>query len=301
MLKDEIKQCAMEIGFDLAGVTAPDVHHPERYLDWIKAGYAGSMGYMQKNIDKRANPRELMDGVESIICLGVNYYQEAEPSKSGRIARYAWGMDYHVVLKNKLYQLAERIKEITGKDFRSRAFVDSGPVLEKQLAEQSGIGWIGKNSCLINKRYGSFIFLCELFVDFEIPPDEPTKNYCGRCRRCIDACPTGAIVSPGVVDCRRCISYLTIESTNEITEDVGDWIFGCDICQEVCPFNTKASTTGIEEFRNHILGPSVDSAEIMSWDEDSYRKKVSGSAADRAGLDQWKRNAKIVSGDTHER
>ncbi len=305
MLKDKIKQFAIDTGFDLAGITAPEINHPERYLEWIGEGYASSMGYMERNIDKRIHPRKLMDGVRSVICLGVNYYQNAEFAHSGRVARYAWGRDYHVVLKRKLYLLADKIKKVIGRDFRFRAFVDSGPVLEKELAEQAGIGWIGRNSCLVNKKYGSFIFLCELFVDFYIPPDEPAKNYCGRCRRCIDACPTGAIVSPGVVNSGRCISYLTIENADEIIPElagkIGNRIFGCDSCQEVCPFNRKAPATEVEEFREHILGPSVAPEKVLGWDEDSYQRAISGSSAGRAGLDKWKRNAKIILGDNYDR
>ncbi len=297
-LKRKIIAASQTIGFDLIGVSQPKINNPEMFLDWIDAGYYGSMQYMRKNIDKRLDPKKLMPDVKSIICLGVSYYQPPIkiPEDTGRIAMYAWGADYHIILKRKLRLLADEIKSILNRNFRYRAFVDSAPVLETILAQQAGLGWIGKNSCLINKKFGSFFFLCELFVDFELPADSPAKNHCGKCQRCIDACPAKAIVRAGIVDARKCISYLTIEYRGQIGEaqakTIGNWIFGCDVCQEVCPFNKKLFSTRTEEFRNHILGPYVKINDVLSWDENSYKEKTANSPAARASLEQWKRNAR---------
>ena len=317
-LKRTIILLAQQEGFDIVGISPPKISNPEIFINWLESGYCADMRYMNRNVDKRLNPSKLMSEVKSIICLGISYYQRIETlynednlqknaidekqSRKGRIAMYAWGQDYHIVLKKKLHQLADKIKKILGRDFRYRAFVDSAPVLETILAEQAGLGWIGKNSCLVNKKLGSFFFLCELFVDFELPTDKPAKNYCGQCRKCIDACPAGAIVAPKIVDARKCISYLTIEHKGKFSEQqakiIGNWIFGCDICQNVCPFNRKAKPTMLNEFRELILGPTIDVNEILHWSEEEYLSRTKGSAAERASIEQWKRNAKILTKNT---
>jgi epoxyqueuosine reductase len=299
-LKQDIFTLARDIGFDLVGVTAPKVEDPGPYLDWLQAGRAGTMGYMGRNIEKRLNPQKLVPEVKSILCLAVNYFQKTpNPSEArGQIARYAWGRDYHLVVKEMLCRLAEKIQGLVKRDFKYRAFVDSAPVMEKALAYQAGLGWIGKNGCLIHKRLGSFLFLGELFLDFELPPDESGKSYCGRCQKCLTACPTGAICRPGMVDARRCISYLTIEHQGPIepalAEKMTPWLFGCDICQEVCPFNQKCPETRIEDFRQNVLGSQIDPAEILTWDETTHHERTAPSAGERAGLDQWQRNAETL-------
>ena len=302
-LKETIRQAAFELGFDLAGISAPRVEprYREAYLDWIERGRQGGMGYMAQNLDKRLDPGRLVAGVRSVLCLGSSYHQEAAtPDGGGRVAMYAWGRDYHRVLKDRLRRLAGWLSGMAGREVRYRAFVDSAPVLEKALAEQAGLGWIGSNGCLINRRLGSFFFLAELFADLELPVDQPAKNHCGACRRCVDACPTGAIVAPGVVDARRCISYLTIEHRDRIDPTlagkVGPWIFGCDACQVVCPFNRFARTTRIDEFRQHRLGPRIDPAEAARWTDEQYEARTAGSAGARATLEMWRRNAGLVAG-----
>jgi epoxyqueuosine reductase len=301
-LKQNILDAAVhEVGFTLAGVAGPEAFDPGRYHDWLDRGYAGSMAYLHRNLEKRFNPSLLIPGVRSILCVGLNYYQEtseSQPAGVGRVSLYARGADYHRVVRQMLHRLAEKIRIIRGGDFHYRAFVDSAPVMEKLLAVRAGLGWIGKNGCLVNRHWGSFLFLGELFVDFEIEPDTPTKNYCGRCRRCIDACPTGAIVAPQTVDARRCVSYLTIEHRGEIDEDLkskmGHRLFGCDQCQNVCPFNRKCRETLSEEFRRPILGESLDPNEILNWDETICKNRTTRSAGERADLQQWRRNARIV-------
>ncbi len=305
-LKQEIVLIARQEGFDVVGVSRPEINKSSEFLNWLDKGYFGGMEYMCRNIEKRLEPVKLMKGVRSIICFGVSYYQPIvlpvendENYRLGRVAMYAWGHDYHVVLKRKLHSLAKRIKEILGREFRYRAFVDSAPVLETNLAWQAGLGWIGRNGCLVNKRLGSFLFLCELFVDFELPADEPGKNYCGKCTKCIEACPVGAIVESGIVDARKCVSYLTIEYNGQISKEqkkiIGNWIFGCDACQEVCPFNKRAKQTQIREFREHILGPVMNVDEILSWNDYDYKHRTRESPGARANLSQWKRNAQIVA------
>jgi epoxyqueuosine reductase len=301
-LKQDIFASALEIGFDLAGVTEPKVINTRTFLEWQQSGLAGTMGYMGRNIEKRLGPRKLVPEVKSILCVGLNYFQTVPaPSDSGgKISRYAWGKDYHLVVREMLHRLADKICGIVKGDFAYRAFVDSAPVMEKALAVQAGLGWIGKNGCLINKRLGSFLFLGELFLDFELPPDEPGKEYCGRCQKCLAACPTGAIVKPGLVDARRCISYLTIEHKGEIAADLAEkmdgWLFGCDVCQQVCPFNRKCPETQIGDFQRHVLGPQIEPAKVLQWDETTYQDHTASSAGSRAGLEQWRRNAENILG-----
>jgi epoxyqueuosine reductase len=301
-LKQDILDIAIhEIGFSLAGVASPHAMDSTHYLDWLDRGFAGSMAYLGKNLEKRFDPSLLVPGTRSIICTGLNYFQNVSDKVSpsdGRIAMYALGRDYHLVVRDMLHRLAEKIKLLLGRDFSCRAFVDSAPVMEKPLAWQAGLGWIGKNGCLINRHLGSFLFLGELFVDFELPPDSPAKNYCGRCRRCLDACPAGAIVAPQTLDARRCVSYLTIEHRGEIDDSlkskIGDRLFGCDACQLACPFNRKCIETLIEDFRRPILGPSLGPNEILNWNESACKSRTTHSAGERADLSQWQRNAKIV-------
>ena len=302
-LNQAIRAAAREIGFDLVGVTAPDIEEATQraYRDWLKRTYQGSMAYLARNAEKRLDPRRLVPSVKSIICLGVSYYQTVKScgEDSGRVALYAWGRDYHRVIKEMLRRLEERIEALVGRKIVSRIFVDTGPVLEKPLAMQAGIGWIGKNTCLINREIGSFLFLGELFVDLDLQCDEPGKNHCGACRRCLESCPTHALIEPGVLDARRCISYLTIEHQGDIEPEragkLNGWIFGCDICQRVCPFNRFAKPTAVADFRDHRLGPRVDPAEVLTWTDQDYRTRTADSAGARASLRQWQRNARLLS------
>jgi len=300
-LKQSICQRAREIGFDLVGVTVPVIEDRYRraYLTWLERQYHGQMGYMARNIDKRLDPAKLVPRAKSVICVGMNYYQrEPQTGGLGRVAMYAWGRDYHRVLKARLAQLADEIELRTGRKGIHRGFVDTAPVLEKALAAQAGLGWIGANACLINIKRGSYLFLGELFTELELEPDTPAQDHCGRCRRCQESCPTGAIVEPGLIDARRCISYLTIEHSGPIdpnlSEKVDQQIFGCDICQQVCPFNRFAQVTSIQELVDPHLGPTVDPERVLRWDEGEYRRRVSESAAARASLAQWHRNARLL-------
>ncbi len=239
-----IKEIAYELGFQFCGISNADFLEDEapRLEQWLKSNKQGKMSYMENHFDMRLDPRLLVPGAKSVISLMYNYFPiEKQREDSFHISKYAYGTDYHFVLKDKLKLFLERIRYKIG-DVDGRVFVDSAPVMDKAWARKSGLGWIGKHSNLIHPKKGSFFFIAELIIDLELQPDGPIKDYCGTCTRCIDACPTDAIVQPYVVDGSKCISYLTIELKDEIipsefTGKLNDWIFGCDICQDVCPWN----------------------------------------------------------------
>lgn len=263
---------------------------------WLKKGMHGEMRYMENHFDKRLDPRVLVDGAKSVISLGLNYYsdhQQHDP-QAPKISKYAYGADYHSVIKDKLKQLLEVINEKIG-EVHGRAFVDSAPVLDKAWAKKAGLGWMGKNTNLINTKSGSFFFLAELIVDIDLEYDvSPTADHCGTCTRCIDACPTEAIVAPYVVDGSRCISYLTIELKNEIPQQfkgkMDNWMFGCDVCQDVCPWNKFSVLHGEEAFHAH---PELHGMTSRDWDditEDVFKKIFKNSAVKRAKFTGLKRN-----------
>lgn len=240
-----IKTEAKKLGFLFCGISKADFLEEEapRLESWLKQNMQGEMHYMENYFDKRLDPRLLVDGAKSVISLGLNYYNDQQQTDplAPKISKYAYGIDYHYVIKDKLKQLLQIINEKIGQVY-GRAFVDSAPVLDKAWAKKAGLGWIGKNTNLINTKKGSFFFLAELIIDIDLEYDIPsTTDHCGTCTRCIDACPTEAIVAPYVVDGSRCISYLTIELKNEIPQEfkgkMDNWMFGCDVCQDVCPWN----------------------------------------------------------------
>ena len=239
-----VKEIASDLGFSYCGISKADFLSDEaKHLDtWLKRGYQGKMDYLERHFDKRLDPRKLVPGAQSVISLLYNYApKKDETDKSPyKIARYAYGRDYHFVIKDKLVQFMDRMKVSIG-NVEGRVFVDSAPVHERAWAAKSGLGWIGKNSLLINKDAGSYFFLAELILDLKLESDGPIKDYCGTCTKCMDACPTDAIAEPYIVDGSRCISYLTIELKDELPNEFRNkmegWTFGCDICQEVCPWN----------------------------------------------------------------
>ncbi len=250
-----VRQLAREQGFEYCGIAKADFLAEEapRLERWLRLGKQGEMAYMSNWFDKRLDPRKLMDGAKSVICLMYNYYpdQKQNDPEAPKIARYALGRDYHWVLKRKLSVMVQRLQEEVG-NFDWRVFVDSGPVLEKAWAARAGLGWIGKNSLLLNQERGSYLFLSEIIVDFDLEYDQPLGDLCASCRKCQDACPTNALVEPRIVDARRCISYFTIEYRGELPaglrEKFHNWMFGCDICQEVCPWNRKSKPHSEELF-----------------------------------------------------
>jgi epoxyqueuosine reductase len=246
-----VKQKALELGFFYCGISNADFLQEEapRLEAWLKANMHGKMAYMENYFDKRLDPRLLVDGAKSVISLGLNYFpeQELHSPDSPKLSKYAYGEDYHTVIKDKLTDLMHWISEEIG-EVNGRIFVDSAPVLDKTWAVKSGMGWMGKHTNVISREQGSFFFIAELIVDLELEPDGPIKDYCGTCTRCIDACPTDAIVAPYLVDGSKCISYLTIELKDEILPrefagKMDNWMFGCDVCQDVCPWNRFAKPT----------------------------------------------------------
>ncbi len=300
----KIKEEAYRLGFEACGFArAKRLEKEERRLEtWLSEDRHGSMAWMANHFDKRVDPRKLVPGAKTVISLFCSYHQpelvkQQEKSKNPKISKYAMGEDYHFVLKDKLYQLFEFCRELIG-NIEGRVFVDSAPVLDKAWAAESGIGWIGKNSNLLNRTYGSWFFIGEIILDAELSYDSPTTDHCGSCTRCIDACPTDAIYEPYKVDGSKCISYFTIELRDEIPsqfhEQLSPWIYGCDICQDVCPWNTKAKT-GKEE----RLFPKYDfvSKDIDYWEElnlQEYRELFRKSAVKRAKFDGLKRNIEAV-------
>ncbi len=298
-----IKEKALELGFNDVGISKAEKidGFNEQYSKWIKAGYNAQMEYMNRNIDKRADTALLVDGAKSVISLITSYYpKKLQPANIPQIAKYAYGIDYHFVLKDKMQLLWDFIVSHYP-ELQGRIFVDSAPVSDKLWAVKAGLGWIGKNSCLINKKIGSFVFISELIVNLELEYDQAyNPNYCGSCTKCIDSCPTGAIVKAGVIDSNKCISYQTIENKNDnipekLQGQFGNWIFGCDICQDVCPWNKTPLTTLIDEFAPL---PNLFLLDLDAWqkmDKDDFNKTFKKSPLKRAKFEGLKRNIAFIS------
>ena len=304
-----MRALAHECGFELAGVAAAvPLEDAERYRQWVAAGHAGDMRYLtDRRAGVRENPRNLLDSARSIICVG-KLYQTPWPHSTrfhdddrAWISRYAWGDDYHDVLRAGLERLAARLQEHAG-PFEWKLCVDTAPLLERSYARLAGLGWIGKNTCLINQQSGSWFFLGELIVSLEIEPDAPPPDRCGTCSRCIDACPTAAIVPSGegyAVDSRLCISYFTIEQRGSIAEEnragMGAHVFGCDICQDVCPWNGRAPVTADEAFAPRHFAPRLD--ELAALSEAEFRSMFRGTPVTRARYSGFLRNVAIAMGN----
>lgn len=299
-LAEQIKQKARELGFSLVGITsAQPSQHTDYFRQWLADGKAGEMHYLTNRFAERTDPSVYFPGVRSIICVAANYRPklDAVPPGHGRIARYALGDDYHVVLKDRLFALADWLRSQVP-EVQTRCSVDTAPVMEKELAARAGIGWMGKNTCIINHDIGSFILLGQLLTNLDLPIDGPATDRCANCTRCIDACPTQAINAPYQLDASRCVSYLTIEHRSEIAselqEKIGDWMYGCDICQEVCPWNRRSPVTDDPAFQPRFATGSLDWQEVQQWQDENYRRAMKNSAIKRVKLPILKRNAEIV-------
>jgi epoxyqueuosine reductase len=306
-LANETKRQARRLGFNLVGVTDPTPSaHMDFYGDWLTRGYYAEMGYLARPdaVAKRADPRRVMPATRSILVVGMNYYSgDFPPSEGllGRVSRYAWGSDYHEVMLERLHQLAHWIDSRTSHPLTYRAYVDTGPLLERDLAQQAGLGWIGKNTNLIHPDHGSYFFLGELLLDLDLETDTPSVvDRCGTCTACLDACPTGALVAPRTLDARRCISYLTIEHRAAIPESLrpllGDRVFGCDICQDVCPWNRRFARP-TDEPAFSPLHATLDLVELLGLDEDAFRARFRETPLWRPRRAGLLRNAAVVLGN----
>ena len=307
-LAADIKRWGAELGFQQVAITDIDLSAYEPKLRaWIEKKFHGDMDYMARNHDKRSDPAKLLPGTVRVICVRMDYAQQKDNSLTplaisdkAYVARYARGRDYHKVMRKRLQSLASRIEQAAG-PMGYRAFVDSAPVLERALAEKSGLGWIGKNTMLINKQAGSWFFLGELFTDLPLPIDQQDTDHCGTCRACLDICPTQAFVKPGLLDATRCISYLTIELRSsiplEFRKSMGNRIFGCDDCQLVCPWNKFSEPSREADFTPRHQLDDIALTELFAWTEEEFLHNTAGSPIRRIGYECWLRNIAVALGN----
>ena len=305
LLTDKIKIEAEKLGFFKIGFTRPESLDGGKFLkDWINDGFGAEMKWIEKSFDKRINPKMLYPEVKTIISTAISYFFEIGQRyapETGKISRHALGDDYHIVVKEKLKKLFNYIKK-EEKSADGKIFVDSSPVTEKIWAVKGGIGWMGKNSLLITREAGSWIFLGEIFLNIELNIDKPNlQDFCGKCKKCIDVCPTGAIVKPRIVNAEKCISYLTIEHKGEIPESlkpkIGSWIYGCDICQEVCPWNKFSTATTEKRFFPKQMNLNINLNEFYNISEKEFNQRFQFSPIRRLKLTGFKRNVRIALGN----
>ena len=308
-LAAQIRAWGVELGFQQIGIADADLSHAEpRLLEWLRAGFHGDMDYMAKHGVKRSRPDELVPGTLRVIAARMNYLPADvaeswgvinEPGKA-YVSRYALGRDYHKVLRRRLQRLVDRVEAAVGQ-FNHRVFTDSAPVMEVELAEKAGLGWRGKHTLLLTREAGSYFFLGEIYTDLPLPVDAATGNHCGKCEKCIDICPTRAIVAPYRLDARRCISYLTIEHHGSIPLElrplIGNRVYGCDDCQLVCPWNRFAQTSKEDDFAVRNGLDNAELVDLFAWTEDEFHARLSGSAIHRIGYERWLRNLAVGLGN----
>ena len=308
-LAARIRALALEFGFQRCGIAGIELDEDEDHLrTWLAEGLYGSMAWMAQHGDKRSRPQALVPGTLRVVSVGLDYgrndgdeaWRTLADGERAYVARYALGRDYHKLMRQRLQRLAERIAAETG-PFGYRVFVDSAPVLERALARNAGLGWIGKHTCLIDRDGGSWFFLGEIYLDIPLPVDAPASAHCGTCTRCIEVCPTQAIVAPYRLDARRCIAYLTIEHEGAIPEPlrapIGNRIFGCDDCQLVCPWNKFAQRTDEPDFRARNDLDTASLADLFAWEEEEFLRRTEGSAIRRSGHERWLRNIAVALGN----
>jgi epoxyqueuosine reductase len=307
----DVKGQAAALGFDLCGIAPAERFAELGFLrEWLARGYAGEMHYLHRTADRRSDVRAVLPSAQSVIVLGTvynvarPYSNEVSDPRHGVIARYAWGDDYHVAIGERLDALVEWLRARAGSGFEGKAYVDTGPVQERVYAQYAGIGWIGKNTCVINEELGSWLFLSVVITNLPLVPDAPALDQCGTCARCLDACPTGALVEPHVMDATRCLSYLTIELKGAIPEpareDLGHHVYGCDICQDVCPWNLTPST-GVSSDRAWLPRGGLEAPALLAlWQrsDDELRALLKGSAMKRAGVTRLRRNIAVAVGNS---
>jgi epoxyqueuosine reductase len=297
-----VKSIAKDLGFDFCGISKAEQLSEEAFQleNWLNKGMHGQMSYMENHFDKRIDPRQLVPGAKSVISLLFNYYTDTvqDDPESPKLSMYAMGEDYHFVIKRKLFLFLDQIRLQIG-EVEGRVFVDSAPIMDKAWAKRSGLGWIGKNSNLINKQQGSFFFIAELILDLNLEADGPIKDYCGSCTRCIDACPTEAIVEPHVVNGSKCISYFTIELKDQIPASwkgkFDDWMFGCDVCQTVCPWNRFSKQHQEPAFNPSSEMTGMKKADWQELTEETFNRVFGKSAVKRTGFLGLKRNIEFIS------
>ncbi len=306
-MKNWLKQKALELGFDSVGMASPSPQSWQRYQDWIAHEYHGEMGYLEKRLEERSNPASILPGVRSVIVVAKRYLTKSSSQNhkfKGAISCYAWGDDYHELMKKKLHELCDTIHEQTQGREKSRAVVDTAPLLERDFAMQSGIGWVGKHTNLLSQELGNWFFLGAILTTLEIEPDEPAKPHCGTCRKCLDVCPTHAFPKPYLLDARRCISYLTIELKGPIPRELRPWIgnriFGCDDCLQVCPWNRFAQLSHEIAFTPRPVLETANLIDMMQWDEETFRKNFRHSPIKRAKRRGFLRNVAIALGNTRD-
>ena len=306
-LTRQIKEKSRQLGFDSIGI-APIAAIPEDHLQgWLRDQYHGEMGYMERNTEKRLDPEKLLPGARSILSLALNYFHPYElpyeRSTRGSISRYASGDDYHQVLKKKLQELLDFVRE-REPGVQEKIYIDTGPVLDKYWAARSGVGWLGKHTNVLARNLGSWFFLGEILLTLDLEYDLPSPDFCGSCTRCIEACPTGAIVEPYRLDSRRCISYLTIELREDIPEKwrepMGNLIFGCDICQDVCPWNRQAPDSRVEEFKPRKENRAPELKELARLSAQDFRKRYRGSPMKRTRWRGLMRNVAVAMGNSRD-
>lgn len=301
---ERVKESAKKAGFELVGIAKAEAMNEEfdRYHEWIASGYHATMQYMERNLEKRQDIREILPGAESVIVVGLSYhtpYQHEETTGQGKISRYAWGTDYHEILPVKMQEIVSVITSIEP-EAQSKIYVDTGPIPEKQWARKAGIGWQGKNSNIISREIGSWFFLGIIITTLPLEYDKPIDDYCGTCTACLDACPTQAIIEPYKVDAGKCISYWTIEAKPQIeiplhiAQNMENWIYGCDICQDICPWNRFSSETTVNEFHPREQQKTFDLESIMEMKQEDFSSRFRKSPVKRTKLAGLQRNAQAL-------
>jgi epoxyqueuosine reductase len=308
-LKGYIREQAGQLGFDLVGFARAERPDPEasRFGGWLEAGFHGSMKWIERNAARRMDPDAVLPGAKTIVSLATNYYtphvHEARQG-TGKISRYAWGDDYHERMERSLKELLKRIREVDP-SVAGKVYVDTGPVLEKAWAQRAGLGWLGKHTAIISREYGSWIFLAEVILTADLAPDAPETDQCGDCTLCIEACPTGAIVEPYLLDARRCISYLTIEQKDDIGDEfsgnLDGWLYGCDVCQDVCPWNDRPVESRVEGFEPREGNVDREISGILEMDRAEFSSQFKKSPVKRTGYAGIRRNARALSGLTGDK
>ncbi|MFC1761930.1 tRNA epoxyqueuosine(34) reductase QueG [Planctomycetota bacterium] len=303
-VETQIKQEARDLGFDAVGITggyALCADHADHLFTWIDCGYAGQMGYMERRLEKRVDPSQLLKGARSVIVVGLNYKPAStlpvSSTSTGRIARYAQYNDYHHFLKERLYQLSGFLLATMGGGLRFKVCVDTVPVAERSLAQRAGLGFIGRNHMLIHPELGPELFLGEVIVTAPLPEDKPIEKNCGTCRKCLDACPTGALREDGYLDASRCINYLTIEYDGDIPPEfhsaIGNRLYGCDACVTCCPYHQQAPACGNSDLKHLPDHAALDLRDVLSWSPDDFRTHFERSSIFRIGLERLQRNARL--------